>query len=367
MTDKLIQTIRHNCDISDARDNGIYSICMLVLKLRNLYKWEHGIEPWQEPEAGDLLDWIEAKENHWETIIDDSYQPLEVDGRQADPFDVGEINTSLNESGLLYGAGYGRSLKAVFFLAEKIREESAEGCPVVILGLERARELSSPFAMHQDGTILIRRDPLRYFFWDHIQEIRSSCKVSLHHALDHYGILTGGQLDQAAFRQQLDVIVDSEIPIFIHHEVGEMLQHTFDSETLGKIIAAFPDSAIEYVARAVKDVLADTHPKGMLSYICRERRDASLGFFVGFLAGLRRVLSPEIIDVFNSFLQSGDWDLVEQARVQCRDSNRRLAEKIRNIADRIDQDEAEHVKNRFYTEILEPLGLEAPDRKDSQG
>ena len=43
--DSILQTIRHNCDISDARDNGIYSICNLVLKLRNLYKWEHHIQP----------------------------------------------------------------------------------------------------------------------------------------------------------------------------------------------------------------------------------------------------------------------------------------------------------------------------------
>ena len=55
MTDGLLlKTIKHNCDISDARDNGIYSICTLVLKLRNLYKWEHGLEPW-EVEQGFVL------------------------------------------------------------------------------------------------------------------------------------------------------------------------------------------------------------------------------------------------------------------------------------------------------------------------
>jgi hypothetical protein len=32
MTDgSLLKIIKHNCDISDARDNGIYSICTLVL------------------------------------------------------------------------------------------------------------------------------------------------------------------------------------------------------------------------------------------------------------------------------------------------------------------------------------------------
>ena len=78
---KFIQTIQHNCDISDARDNGIYSICTLVLKLRNLYKWEHGIEPWAEPEPADLLDWIEAKENYWETLAEKDFLPLPVNGK----------------------------------------------------------------------------------------------------------------------------------------------------------------------------------------------------------------------------------------------------------------------------------------------
>ena len=365
MTDsKLIETIRYNCDISDARDNGIYSICMLVLKLRNLYKWEHGIEPWQEPESGELLDWIEKKENYWETIAENSYLPLVVKGEEEDPYELHEINSLLEEEGLLYGAGYGRSLKSIFFLGEIIRQESAEGCPVVILGKEKARELSSPFAMLQDKTILIRRDPLRFFFWDHIQEIRSSCKASLNLALDRYGILKEGQLDQDAFRDRLDMIVDGEIPIFIYHEVGEFIQHTFDSKTLKKIISTFPDSAIEFVSRAVKDVLADTHPEGMVSFIIREQRDASLGFYVGFLAGLRRVLSTEIIDAFDSFLKDKDWSQVEQARITCRDNNLKLAEKIRDITDLIGREEGEVVKMRFYDEILTPLGLEVPEPED---
>ncbi len=365
MTDnKLIQTIRHNCDISDARDNGIYSICALVLKLRNLYKWEHDIQPWQEPESGDLLDWIEAKENYWETISEEPYRPLQINGQEEDPFELHGINTLLKEEELVYGAGYGRSLKSIFFLAEKIREESVEGCPVMVLGQEKAKELSSPFAMLQDGKIIIRREPLRFFFWDQIQEVRSSTKASLHHALDQYGILSDGQLDQKIFRERLDDIVDGEIPIFIYHEVGEKLQHTFDSDTLRKVVSTFPDSAIEYVARAVKDVLADTHPEGMISFICREKRGASLGFYVGFLAGLRRVLFPEIIEAFGSYLQNGDWAVVERARVLCREKNYVMAEKISNIAESIGRDDGEQIQLRFYDEVLSPLGLDAPGQEN---
>ena len=357
------QTVRHNCDISDARDNGIYSICTLVLKLRNLYKWEHGIEPWEEPESADLLDWIEAKENLWQTLVQEPYQNLPLDSSAVAPWDTAEVNSMLAGTNLVYGSGYGRSMKAIFFLAEKIREESAEGCPVVILGREKATELASPFAMLQDGIISIRRAPLRFFFWDHIQDIRASSRSPMHHALDHYGLLTDGRLNQQACRDRLDTIVDTEIPIFIYHEVGERMQTTLGSDTLKKIIGKFPDSAIEFVVRTIKDILADTHPQGMINFIIREKREASLGFYVGFLDGLRKVLFPEILEAFQHFVLDRDWQLIDQARSRCRDRNRRFAEKIRGIARLVDQEPMELVQQRFNREIMEPLGLDVPPRQ----
>ncbi|MDH3328657.1 MAG: hypothetical protein OEM01_05435 [Desulfobulbaceae bacterium] len=360
---ELIQTIQHNCDISDARDNGIYSICMLVLKLRNLYKWEQGIEPWDEPEPADLLNWIDTKENYWEKIIDEPFLPISLNGSAADPYDVAAVNELFAGRKILYGSGFGRSLKSIFFIADIIKEDSVEDIPVFILGREWAKELSSPFAMLQDGTIIIRREPLRFFFWDQIQEIRSSSKASLHHALKIYDILTDGHLSQEKFRDRLDTIVDNEIPIFIYHEVGEKMQQSFDSHTLRKIISIFPDSAIEYVSRAVKDILADTHPQGMISYIIRERREASLGFFVGFLAGLRKELFPQLTDSFNAFLENRDWQMIEDARRHCREENLKIAEKITNIVQLIDNEPPERIQLRFNDEILIPLGLDAPEKQ----
>lgn len=358
----FIRTVQSNCDISDARDNGIYSICMLVLKLRNLYKWEQGIEPWEEPESADLLNWIDNKENYWEKIIDEPYQDIPIGDSAVDPYDVTAINQQLAARKVLYGAGFGRSLKSIFFVADIIKEDLVEGCPVFVLGREKARELSSPFAMLQDGTIIIRREPLRFFFWDHIQEIRTSSKTSLYHALKTYDILEDGVLSQKKFRDRLDTIVDEEIPMFIFHEVGEKLQQSFDSLVLKKIITTFPDSAIEYVSRAVKDILADTHPDGMISYIVREQREASLGFYVGLLAGLRKELFPQLTGRFDTFLITRDWRVIEDARLQCREKNLQIAEKITDIAQLIDKEPAEAVQLRFNEEILIPLGLDAPEK-----
>jgi len=356
----FIQDIQHNCDISDARDHGIYTMCTMVLKLRNLYKWEKGLQPWEEPEPSDLLDWIEAKENYWATIAGESFRSLSAAGKTMEPLDLEEINAALGDKKVVYGAGYGRSMKTVFFLAEKVEQRNDEGCPILILGKEWAREMASPFAMVQDGQIIIRKESLRFFFWDQIQEVRSSCRSSLQQALRFYGVMKNGNLDQGLFKRNLDTIVEQEMNLFIYHEIGEILQTTFDSESLQMLIAGFPGSVIEFVGRAIKDILADTHPQGLLAYIIREKREASLGFYLTFLDGLREKLFPEIHTAWRSFLADRDWSHIDQARISCRNRNEQTAEQIKEISRMIGIESDKEIMDRFHIRILAPLGLEKP-------
>jgi hypothetical protein len=353
----LIEDIKYNCDISDARDHGIYSLCTMVLKLRNLYKWERGLQPWEEPESVDLLNWIEAKENYWETIADESFRPLSIAGRQFAPLDLEDVNATLNGT-LLYGAGFGRSMKTVFFLAEVLQQRTIEGCPVVILGTEQAREMASPFAMVQDGLIILRKQPLRTFLWDQIQEARSSCKVSLRLALKPYGLVQNGGLDQELFKGSLDAIVDQEMDLFLYHEVGEMLQGERISEALRRLVARFPGSVLEFVGRAVKDILADTHPAGPLAYIVREQRPTSLGLYLTFFDSLREKLFPEIRPAGLRFAADGDWLHIEQARRTCWLRNNALAQEIEHCAGMIDREPDNAIVEYFNTRILAPLGLD---------
>ncbi len=357
-----VTDIQHNCNISDARDHGIYTMCTMVLKLRNLYKWEKDLDPWQEPEPGDLLDWIETKENYWKTIAEEPYRPLNINGDTYLPDDVSGINSHFDGDRMVYGAGYGRSLKAVFFLAEKIEQRTVSGLPVFILGRERAREMASPFAMAQEGSIFIRKEPLRFFLWDYIQELRSSCRSSFHHALKLYGLLRDGQLDQQKFKVTLDQIVDAELDLFIYHEVGELLQTTFDSSVLQKIISRFPGSIYELVSRSIKDILADTHPGGLLSHLISEKLETSLNFYVGFLDGLRRELFPEITDALQKFQIDRNWQGIEQARDVCRDNTLYYAEKIQTIAQLIGHASDAQVQDLFNRQVLLPLGLDIPQQ-----
>lgn len=360
MQERLIKDIQHNCDISDARDHGVYSMCTMVLKLRNLYKWEKGLEPWQEPEPADLLDWIDAKENYWQDIEGEPFRDFKSLNGGISPYDHEQLNPLLGNGRVLYGAGFGRSMKPIFFLAEKITHYAVEGCPVCILGKELAREMASPFAMAQDGLIIIRREPLRYFLWDQMQEMRSSCRSSVQYVLHSYGLQKGGQLDQDLLKSKLETIVEEELNLFIFHEVGEILQETFDSATLQKIIGSFPGTIIEFVCRGIKDVLADTHPKGLLAYIIKEKRDSSLGLYLALLDGLRAKLFPEIAIGWGQFLKTDDWQHIEQARNDCWNKYLQLARTINTISSEIGIQPDNRISDLFNHKVLTPIGIAPP-------
>ncbi len=358
---QLIKEIRYNCDVSDARDHGIYSMCSLVLKLRNLYKWEHGHQPWSEPESAELLDWIEARENYWQDISNQEFRPITIQGRSYPADDVDAINGQHGAQPFFYGAGHGRSMKAIFFLGAVNERLSVEDRPVLLLGREYAREMASPFAMIQEGQVIIRTDPLRFFLYDHIQELRSSCRTSLRFFLNSHQLLNDGVLDQQRLADVLDEMAVKELDLFIYHELGELYESSLGSATFEQMIGRFPGSIIEFVCRAVKDVLADTHPRGVLSHIVKERKESTLGLYVSFVDGLRQELFPELGSAWKSFLEHKKWRLVEQARLDCRDRTKKLAEQIKNIADQAAEQSDKTVQRQFNNSILVQLGLEIPE------
>jgi hypothetical protein len=70
----------------------------------------------------------------------------------------------------------------------------------------------------------------------------------------------------------------------------------------------------ELFVRGIKDVLSDTSDRGMLRYIIEQGRKGSLGFYLSTLGGFRKILFPEIQEMFPGFTETEDWQLVEKAR-----------------------------------------------------
>lgn len=183
-------------------------------------------------------------------------------------------------------------------------------------------------------------------------------------ALAEYGFMKDGcTLDRKKLIERFDDIVDEELEMFIYHEVGESQENFLDSEVLQKIIGAYPASALELLARAVKDILADTHPRGLLNHIVAEYKKSSLGFYISFLDGMRKHLCPELNEAGKRFWDNGDWSLLQKAVTECREKNEAIAGKLRDLSHKLDNGESpETLQDWAEQNLLAPLGLQAPDK-----
>jgi hypothetical protein len=308
--DTFARQVLKNCEISDAQHAGLFSICGLALRLRDLYKWENDLNPWEEKDSSEILDWIAAKEQLWEKLAEKKYTDLSIGGKHYNPFNTAEINAVLEPHGILYGAGYAYSLKPTFFLAAIKNKSQTGGYTVYTLERELARDLLTLPVLSQDNLILLRTESARLFLWDQIAFVKKSGRPALRFALEHCGLK---KQDSEALRHQMPTILAAQKDNFIYHEIGEMKDSTFDRVIWRELIAAFPHSPIELLVRAVKDLLADTTQYGTLCYLMRNRKTAALGFYVAFQNGLIKELFPELRAAFRDFTKTRDWRIIEEA------------------------------------------------------
>lgn len=354
--DAITNQIRRNCSISDSRHAGLYSVCGLALRLRDLYKWEKGLEPWVEDDSYKILEWIGEKEEEWEKLTEDDFDEIEILGTRYDPFDVKAINATLEPHGLFYGGGYVQGMKPSFFLAVLEDKRQTDGrYPVYTLGRELARDLLTVPALSQDNCILIRAESARLFLWNKILFVSKSAREAMRVALESYGLKVN---DQEALRDNLARISAAETQTYIYHELGEIRDTAFDRDIWRDIITTFPHTPIELLARTVKDLLADSNEFGTLRYITRKRKTGSMGFYVAFLDGLRKLMLPELIEAFGVFVQAGNWDVLEQATIRGYDTAKRHAEVMSSIYERGKQkDDMKWVEDEIGKRLLIPLGI----------
>ncbi len=311
--ESITSQVLHNCDISDAQHAGLYSTCGLALRLRDLYKWEHGLNPWEEKDTSEILDWIGEKEARWEKLADAKHTQITIQGKDYALFDTPAINTVLEPHGVLYGAGYAFSLKPTFFLAEIENKSVNNGYTVYTLGRELARDLLTLPALTQTQQILLRNDSAKLYLWDQMAYIKKSGRSALQFALENCGLK---EPNSEAIRQHLPAILRAQKDNYIYHEIGELSDSTFDPKIWRELIAAFPHSPIELLARGLKDLLADTHPSGTLHHLVEHRKMAGLGFYAAFLDGMHKELFPQLRQAFNDFTQTRNWRIIKETAVE---------------------------------------------------
>jgi len=352
------QQVQHNCDISDARYGGVYSLCGFLLRLRDLYKWEHHLPPWQEPEPADLLDWIDRREQRWEKLTACEFQLLTIGAETFDPFDSAAINLRLRPLGLIYGSGYAAAMKPSFFLARLIDSRRSGELQIDLVDRELARDLFMAPAMRQGPQIYARRSAMLFAIWDQIMEMRPSARDALFFALAQYN------LDASQVRShptelgpQLLRVAELELNTWVHHEIGEAREDVFQGYEWQEIVASYPDSPIELFARVVKDILADSHAEGLLGHIIEHRKSSSLGFYVSFMRPFTRLLFPGVVDAFKEFRVSGDWGIVEAARLKVYARTQARAMALIDLHRQGRRKGTEWAKAKILSELIEPLGI----------
>lgn len=294
----LKDRVQHNCDISDARHGGDYSLCIYLMKMREYYRWEKGLAYGASLPREDVGQWLSMREQLWERIEEDDFLPLELGGEELDPFDASAINQHLEPHDLVYSAGLGRYAQAHFFLGHlRERQQRVDGYSVLISGREYARDLGAPPAMTQGDTIFIRRESLRRMLWEKLESWRwNRPDNALGRAFACYDF-------ERDLEGSLDVMTDVEIEAALLHEQGEYQAGQLLGEDWDRLVLAVAATPAELMLRSVRDHLADCLVT--LPALAEANRAASIHFYLGNLTHMRKEIFPGLDSAYRDWCAGG--------------------------------------------------------------
>lgn len=296
----LIDTVQKNCTIADARHARDMTMCTFLLEMREYYRWEMEIPYGARLPRDELGDWLNARENLWNTVEEEDFLPLPLGEDGIDPFDIEAVNRALLPQGLVYSSGLGQFRKPHFVLAELRQAQVREGVQVLVAGCEYARDLIAPPATLRDGAIFLRQDAVRRLLWNRYEEWQWKERDSaLGRTFTHYGF-------EHDIERGLDRMAEAESEAMILHELGEARAGVLLGDEWTTMLAGLASRHAELLARAVRDHLADC----LVTLPALVERDAtgSLHFHLANLTGLRRALFPAVVDAYATWLAHGRCD-----------------------------------------------------------
>lgn len=306
----IVSAVQKNCHISDAQFAGDLTMCTFLLKMRELYRWEHDIPLTQDMPKSEVGDWMNERGKLWDGIEQAAYEPLPLPTGTIDPFDVASANRALAPHGLIYSGGYGHSCKPHFFLGSLLRQEARQGYTVYVSSCEYARDLDAPPGMMLDETIFVRTEALKRWLWEKYEEWRWSRRnEAMGQAVGCYDF--AGDADGA-----IQAMTETETESVILHELGEARAGAELGEAWAGLLAAVMRGRGEIMVRAVRDLYADC--LSTLPGLLERGEPAAIHFYFANLVGMRRALFPELVAAYQAWRDSGDLAtlrrVVEQGR-----------------------------------------------------
>ena len=307
MQDKLqplLTAVQRNCHVSDARHAGDYTLCVYLLKMREYFRWEKSYAFRDKLPDGDVGDWLKQRECFWETIEEESFTDLPIDGEYYDPFDNQAVNAVLNPYGLVYSGGLGNKCIPHFFLGKLSHQEIQSDFTILVSEIEYARDLTAPPAMALDNMIFIRRESLKRMIWEKVGEWQwSKLENAMGRAIRSFNFEDN---IEAALDDMTDTVLDS----VLLHEKGEVLAAKRLGPEWEQMLASLPRSKTEIMIRAVRDHLADSLTT--LPDLVGKGKDASLHFYFANLTNMHKHLFPALIQAYESWVTQGKREAIEE-------------------------------------------------------
>lgn len=332
---ELVKTVQHNCHISDAIYAGNYTVCVFLLKMRELYRWEQGLALTAAIKREDVGEWLAAREAKWDGIEGEDFAPLALAGSEHGAYDVAKINNVLAPEGYVYSGGMGLFGKPHFFIGALKRRETAEGVEIYVAGEEYARDLVAPPSMYRDGVVFIRTESLRRYLWERIEDwrfLKAKAEHPMGRAIASYDakLLKHASEDAAedATEAVLDRMSEAETESLILHELGEARAARLLGPGWGEMIAAHPRSKLEFYARGARDLLADSMTT--LPSLIAEDNAPSLHIYFSNFSGVRKALYPALHAAYNRWAEGGPiaglLDVVKRGEYHWRETSRMALE-----------------------------------------
>jgi len=294
--------VQNNCHISDAQFAGNYTLCIYLLKMREFYRWETQQAFGTKISKKDIGTWLSNREQEWDELENKDYSPIKINNIEIDPFETQQINNLINQQNLVYSGGYGMLGKPVFFLAELERKQIFDDYTLYISSKELARDLAAPPGMMQEKNIFIRRESLKRFIWEKIEESEwHNNDNPLARTLKYYDFKNHPETS-------LEKMTDAEVETVLHHEIGEIKAGQLLGNEWEEMIASLPRSQAELMSRAVRDNLADA--LSTLPMLMKDAEAASIHFYFANMSSMRKLIFPGIMNSYQEWVKSGDKNLI---------------------------------------------------------
>ncbi len=313
---RLVEAVQTNCHIADARGAADLTLCIYLLQMRELYRWEQGIAALQPLPHKEVAGWLAEREALWASLEQRDYVPLPLDDGDTDPFDVAAVNAQLQSHGLVYGAGYVAAGRASFVLGQLERAEPRGDVELRVCGIELARGLSAPPAVLQGSTVLLRRESLQRWLWEKYEGwLLKRPHGPFQSALQAHGWARDGE-------EAVQRLAEAEAETLVLHETGEFEVGRELGPDWQALRAALPSRRADLYVRAARDHWADC--RVTLPRLLQQRDGASLHFWFANLEGVRALRFPRLGSAYAAWCAGDQGAALRDAVVQGEAHWRRL-------------------------------------------